>query len=92
MNFKNFSLRKFKKPQIFALVAVFFAFLVSIPLLPLPALSNNTRANIQFVSPNWVAENAKDPNLRILDVRNFPLDYIEPTFRTPKCYRGKLRR
>ena len=77
MNFKNFSLRKFKKPQIFALVAVFFAFLVSIPLLPLPALSNNTRANIQFVSPNWVAENAKDPNLRILDVRNFPLDYIE---------------
>ena len=77
MNFKNFSLGKFKKPQIFALVAVFFAFLVSIPLLPLPALSNNTRANIQFVSPNWVAENAKDPNLRILDVRNFPLDYIE---------------
>ncbi|MFM7372782.1 MAG: sulfurtransferase [Sphaerospermopsis kisseleviana] len=58
-------------------MTVFCAFLVSIPLLPLPVLSANNRANIQFVSPNWVAENAKDPNLRILDVRNFPLDYIE---------------
>ncbi|BAZ83568.1 sulfurtransferase [Sphaerospermopsis kisseleviana CS-549] len=77
MMFKSFYLKNLKKPKLFALVTVFFAFLVSIPLLPLPVLSANSRANIQFVSPNWVAENAKDPNLRILDVRNFPLDYIE---------------
>jgi thiosulfate/3-mercaptopyruvate sulfurtransferase len=77
MTFKSFSWKNLKKPKLFALVAMFFALVVSIPLLPLPVLSANSSAKIQFVSPNWVAENAKDPNLRILDVRNFPLDYIE---------------
>ena len=77
MTFKSFSWKNLKKPKLFALVAIFFALVVSIPLLPLPVLSANSSAKIQFVSPNWVAENAKDPNLRILDVRNFPLDYIE---------------
>ncbi|MCG6134644.1 MAG: sulfurtransferase [Nostoc sp. LLA-1] len=49
------------------------------PLLPFSAAlsSTNNNAKIQFVSPSWVTENAKDSNLRILDVRNFPLDYIE---------------
>ncbi|MFN6182321.1 MAG: sulfurtransferase [Dolichospermum sp.] len=77
MTFKSFSVKNLKKPKLFALVAIFFALVVSVPLLPLPVLSANSSAKIQFVSPNWVAENAKDPNLRILDVRNFPLDYIE---------------
>jgi thiosulfate/3-mercaptopyruvate sulfurtransferase len=77
MTFKSFSWKNLKKPKLFALVAIFFALVVSVPLLPLPVLSANSSAKIQFVSPNWVAENAKDPNLRILDVRNFPLDYIE---------------
>ncbi|MBD2695214.1 sulfurtransferase [Anabaena catenula] len=76
MNLKYF-LAKFKKPKLFTSIALFFAFLVTVPLLPVTAFSANTRANIQFVSPNWVAANSKDANLRILDVRNFPLDYIE---------------
>jgi thiosulfate/3-mercaptopyruvate sulfurtransferase len=33
-------------------------------------------AKIQFVGPEWVAANGKSPNVRILDVRNTPLDYI----------------
>ncbi|MFM6080781.1 MAG: rhodanese-like domain-containing protein, partial [Dolichospermum sp.] len=74
---KNSYLKNLKKPKLFALVTVFFAFVVSIPLLPFPVLSATSAAKIQFVSDNWVTENAKDSNLRILDVRNFPLDYIE---------------
>jgi thiosulfate/3-mercaptopyruvate sulfurtransferase len=76
MNLRYF-LARLRKPKLFALLAVFFAVLVIIPFLPFPAFSANHRANIQFVSPNWVAENSQDANLRILDVRNFPLDYIE---------------
>jgi thiosulfate/3-mercaptopyruvate sulfurtransferase len=59
--------------------AVFFASLFLLPLLPFSAAlsSTNNNAKIQFVSPSWVTANAKDSNLRILDVRNFPLDYIE---------------
>jgi hypothetical protein len=58
MTFKSFSVKNLKKPKLFALVAMFFALVVSIPLLPLPVLSANSSAKIQFVSPNWVAENA----------------------------------
>jgi thiosulfate/3-mercaptopyruvate sulfurtransferase len=76
MNLRYFLVR-LRKPKLFAFLAVFFAFLVIVLFLPFPAFSANHRANIQFVSPNWVAENSKDRNLRILDVRNFPLDYIE---------------
>jgi thiosulfate/3-mercaptopyruvate sulfurtransferase len=76
MNLK-YLLTKLKKPQLFTLVAIFVAAFVAVPLLPGSAFSANARSNIQFVSPNWVAENSQDANLRILDVRNFPLDYIE---------------
>ncbi|QOV21508.1 sulfurtransferase [Anabaenopsis elenkinii] len=73
----KFPLAKLKKTKFLALGVVFLASLVILPLLPFSAaFSSNPRTSIQFVSPNWVAENAKDPNLRILDVRNFPLDYI----------------
>lgn len=33
-------------------------------------------SKIEFVSPSWLKENGSDPNLRILDVRPNPLDYI----------------
>lgn len=72
----KFLLAKLKKTKFFALGAAFLAFLV-IPLLPFSPTSAAPSAKIQFVSPAWVAENAKDPNLRILDVRNLPLDYID---------------
>ncbi|QIR35981.1 sulfurtransferase [Tolypothrix sp. PCC 7910] len=73
----RYFLARLKKPKFFTALAVFFAVLVIVPLLPFSAFSANPRANIQFVSSNWVAKNSQDPNLRILDVRNFPLDYIE---------------
>ncbi|MFL0648305.1 sulfurtransferase [Cylindrospermopsis raciborskii UAM/DH-BiRr] len=57
-------------------LAVFTCLLIG-PLVHLPAWGNVSNSKIQFVSPNWVAENIKDPNLRILDVRNSPLDYID---------------
>ncbi|MFM2432134.1 MAG: hypothetical protein RLZZ511_3348 [Cyanobacteriota bacterium] len=41
----------------------------------LPSTATTT-AQIKFVSPDWVKAQAQDPNLRILDVRTSPLDYI----------------
>jgi thiosulfate/3-mercaptopyruvate sulfurtransferase len=73
----KFPLAKLKKNKLFALGAAICACLVMLPMLHSPAFSAAPSAKIQFVSPNWVAENAKDPNLRILDVRNIPLDYID---------------
>ncbi|GJD19648.1 Rhodanese-like [Rivularia sp. IAM M-261] len=65
-----------KKPKFFAALATVIACLVVIPFLALPAFSVGQKASIKFVSPAWVAQNSKDSNLRILDVRNVPLDYI----------------
>jgi thiosulfate/3-mercaptopyruvate sulfurtransferase len=65
---------KFFNPKTLVFVAVLLACLIAMPLLPTMASSPSSR--IQFVSPAWVSTNAKDPNLRILDVRNAPLDYI----------------
>lgn len=73
---KRTSRTKLKMPALFALFAAMFAFLVIIPLVPFTGFAASQQANIQFVSPAWVTENAKNPNLRILDVRNLPLDYI----------------
>ncbi|MFQ4143343.1 sulfurtransferase [Chlorogloeopsis sp. ULAP02] len=73
----KYLLAKLKKTKFLALGAVFFVCLFMIPQLPFSAFSANPRASIQFVAPDWVAENSKNPNLRILDVRNLPLDYIE---------------
>lgn len=68
---------KFKRNRLFALGAAICACLLITPWLHLPAWGAASNTRIQFVSPTWVAEKAKDPNLRILDVRNLPLDYIE---------------
>jgi thiosulfate/3-mercaptopyruvate sulfurtransferase len=73
----KYLLAKLKKTKLITFLAVFFAVMITVQLLSESAFSASGRSQIQFVSPNWVTENLKDPNLRILDVRNFPLDYIE---------------
>lgn len=89
---------KLGKPQWFALLTALIASLVLVP-----AFANSSQAvspastKIQFVSPDWLAANAKDSNLRILDVRTAPLDYIaghvpgavniaDPAFRGPNGF------
>ncbi len=42
----------------------------------LPGIANTSDAKIKFVSPEWVTKNLNDPHLRVLDVRNVPLDFI----------------
>ncbi|XGV97723.1 MAG: sulfurtransferase [Leptolyngbya sp. BL-A-14] len=59
-----------------ALVITAIVTLLAVTLFSLSPLTAAPSAKIQFVSPDWVAANAKDPNLRILDVRNAPLEYI----------------
>lgn len=66
---------RFRDPRLFALLSVLIACLVAIPLLPISSFAV-PRATIQLVAPDWVATNAKDPNLRILDLRMAPLEYI----------------
>ncbi|MBC1213160.1 sulfurtransferase [Trichormus variabilis ARAD] len=77
MKIRKFSWAKFKKNKLLALGVAICTFLLLTPMLHLPARGAATSTKIQFVAPNWVAENVKDPNLRILDVRNLPLDYID---------------
>lgn len=67
---------RLRKPKVFALLAAVVASLLIIPALPVSLHAATTKASIQFVSPDWVATHAKDPNLRVLDVRTAPLEYI----------------
>ena len=55
-----------------SLTAISFAFLN----LPLNSNAANPVTKVEFVSPAWVADRANDPNLRVLDVRVNPLDYV----------------
>jgi thiosulfate/3-mercaptopyruvate sulfurtransferase len=70
------------RSNIFAFLLALVAASVVIPLLlPHAAKANvpgnaQVPGNVQFVEPAWVADHASDPNLRILDVRLNPLDYI----------------
>ncbi|MCF4967380.1 sulfurtransferase [Nostoc sp. CMAA1605] len=77
MKIRKFFWAKWKQNKLFALGLAICACLFITPILHLPVWGATSAAKIQFVSPNWVAENAKDSNLRILDVRNLPLDYID---------------
>ncbi|HIK17018.1 MAG TPA: sulfurtransferase [Leptolyngbyaceae cyanobacterium M33_DOE_097] len=65
-----------KRPGIFALLVALVASLVFIPSLAFSSFAASPKTSIQFVSPDWVAANVKDANLRILDVRTAPLEYI----------------
>lgn len=65
---------KRKKAKFFGLLAI--ASIIALPLFFFSPSFATTSSSIQFVSPDWVASNARDPNLRVLDVRTNPLDYI----------------
>ncbi|MDI9635333.1 sulfurtransferase [Geitlerinema splendidum] len=67
---------QFWQSKWFAFFASLLAFAIVIPLSPFFHAQATTPARIQFVSPAWVAQHQQDPNLRILDVRINPLDYI----------------
>lgn len=76
MNFRflwSFWKRSLRTP---VLVMTAIVTLLAVSLFSISPLTAAPGAKIQFVSPNWVATNAKDPNLRILDVRTAPLEYI----------------
>lgn len=64
-----------KQPKIFlvAISVLAFLFLGQVLLSPLSAAPG---FSVKFVPPSWVASNASDPNLRILDVRQNPGDYF----------------
>ncbi|MEP6516071.1 sulfurtransferase [Microcoleus vaginatus] len=68
---------RFKRKKIEALIAVLAVLAIAIPLFPFfPTQAAESKSKIQFVSPAWVAQNASDKNLRILDVRTNPMDYF----------------
>lgn len=62
--------------QPFTLAITAIATLLAVSVFSMSPLTAAPSAKIQFVSPAWVTVNAKDSNLRILDVRNSPLEYI----------------
>ncbi len=70
--------RSFKglKASAIAFIAALLAVVVLIPGFAQPSAAN-APDNIRFVSPAWLAEHQNDSNLRILDVRINPLDYIQ---------------
>lgn len=70
------SLWGLNKNLIFGLLVGLIASLVLIPSLALSSMAASPKTTIQFVSPNWVAAHTNDANLRILDVRTAPLEYI----------------
>jgi thiosulfate/3-mercaptopyruvate sulfurtransferase len=70
------SLQGFKKNPIFMILVGLVASLILIPSLAFSSFAVPPQTNIQFVSPEWVAEHNEESHLRILDVRNAPLEYI----------------
>lgn len=64
-----------KQPKLLLVAISLFAFLFLGQVLPSP-LHAATGLSIKFVSPEWVASNANDPNLRMLDLRQNPIDYF----------------
>ncbi len=88
---------RLKQPPLFLFLAALLVSLVAVPLASFSPLAAAPSASIKFVAPEWVTTNAKNPNLRVLDVRNAPLDYIaghvpgavhiaETTFRGPNGF------
>lgn len=60
------------KVQLVAFLAAVLA-VAALPGLVQPGAAATT---IDFVTPQWVAQHSRDANLRILDVRIVPLEYI----------------
>lgn len=75
-------------------LVAFLAAVLAVATLPGLVQPGAAATTIDFVSPQWLAQHSRDANLRILDVRTNPLDYIsshipgavniaENTFRGP---------
>ncbi|MBE9160447.1 sulfurtransferase [Nodosilinea sp. LEGE 06152] len=75
-------------------LVAFLAAVLAVATLPALVPPSAAATTIDFVSPQWLAQHSRDANLRILDVRTNPLDYInshvpgavniaENTFRGP---------
>ncbi|ACK68202.1 Rhodanese domain protein [Rippkaea orientalis PCC 8801] len=91
--FKQLSERKYwQSKALFFVSAIVIALII--PLLSIYPSTANTASKVQFVPPSWVAQVKSDSDIRILDVRTNPLDYIaghipnavhiaDPTFRGP---------
>lgn len=65
-----------KQSKVVIFLASLLLSLMAIPLWSWSVQSASPRSSIQFVSPDWVTAQGKTANLRVLDVRNLPLDYI----------------
>ncbi|XGB40125.1 MAG: sulfurtransferase [Cyanobacteria bacterium LVE1205-1] len=73
-----------KQPQWFLAIAALMVGFLALPVLHSPLMAATGKTSIQFVSPEWASANIKtDPVLRVLDVRNAPLDYV--TAHLPKA-------
>ncbi len=72
----NLRRQRFSILKFFSLFTAIVATLIVVSWSTIePGVASRT-SQIQFVSPDWVKAQSKDANLRILDVRNNPLDYI----------------
>lgn len=68
-------MKKFLKAKFLTLIASLIACVFLMPMLTSASVTN-TSNQIQFVAPDWITTHAKDPNLRVLDVRINPFDYF----------------
>lgn len=75
MNLKPLRSR-LKKPKFFVFLVALLMSLIAVPIWSAASQATSSRASIQFVSPDWLTANANVPDLRVLDVRTAPLDYI----------------
>jgi thiosulfate/3-mercaptopyruvate sulfurtransferase len=69
-------LQEFKQPRSLQFLVGLIVVCIFIISLSFSSFAVSGQAKIQFVSPAWVAANGNSNNLRVLDVRNAPLDYI----------------
>lgn len=58
-------------------LVAFLAAVLAVATLPVLLQPSTAATTIDFVTPQWVAQHSRDRNLRILDVRANPLDYIK---------------
>ncbi|HEY9762518.1 MAG TPA: sulfurtransferase [Trichocoleus sp.] len=63
-------------PTVVTFLASLLAVVILVPGSALPGRAAST-TSLEYVSPQWLAEHTSDPNLRVLDVRINPLDYIQ---------------
>ncbi|HAN46396.1 MAG TPA: sulfurtransferase [Cyanobacteria bacterium UBA8156] len=76
MHFSQAIVFKSKRFNPLAFVVLFLLGITLFSLLSLPLFASSSKTTVNFVSPDWVASHSADSDLRVLDVRNNPLEYI----------------